>query len=58
VGHLGAWGGFLIAGQLYLATAPRSFIIFITIPCAVVPGLLVAIFGKRQRSRALEEMAQ
>ncbi len=52
VGHLGAWGGVLIAGQLYLATAPRSFIIFITIPCALVPGLLVAIFGKRQRSRA------
>ncbi len=58
VGHLGAWGGVLIAGQLYIATAPRSFIVFITIPCALVPGLLVAIFGKRQRRRALEELSQ
>ena len=58
VGHLGAWGGVLIAGQLYIATAPRSFIVFITIPCALVPGILVAIFGKRQRRRALEELSQ
>jgi putative MFS transporter len=57
VGHLGAWGGVLIAGQLYLATAPRSFILFITIPCAIVPGLLLAIFGKNQRNRALEELS-
>ncbi len=58
VGHLGAWGGVLIAGQLFLATAPRGWIIFITIPCALVPGLLIAIFGKRQRLRTLEEMAR
>ena len=58
VGHLGAWGGVLIAGQLYLATAPRSFIVFITIPCALVPGLLIAVFGKRQRRRALEELSE
>ena len=24
VGHLGAWGGVLIAGQLYIATAPAE----------------------------------
>ena len=58
VGHLGAWGGVLIAGQLYIATAPRSFIIFITIPCALVPGLILAIFGKNQRRRALEELSR
>ncbi len=58
VGHLGAWGGVLIAGQLYLATAPRNFIFFITIPCAIVPGLLLAIFGKNQRNRALEELSE
>jgi putative MFS transporter len=58
VGHLGAWGGVLIAGQLFVANAPRSFIVFITIPCALVPGLLVAIFGKNQRHRALEELAR
>jgi putative MFS transporter len=58
IGHLGAWGGVLIAGQLFLATAPRNFILFITIPCAIVPGILLAIFGKNQRRRALEELAR
>ncbi len=58
VGHLGAWGGVLIAGALYTATAPRSFILFIAIPCAIVPGLLLAIFGKNQRNRALEELSE
>ena len=55
VGHLGAWGGVLIAGQLFVVTAPRNLILFITIPCALVPGVLLAIFGKNQRRRALEE---
>jgi MFS family permease len=58
IGHLGAWGGVLIAGQLYLVTAPGKFILFITIPCAILPGLLLAIFGKNQRSRALEELSR
>jgi MFS family permease len=57
VGHLGAWGGVLIAGALFVATNPRNFVIFITIPCALVPGLLVAFFGKSQRRRTLEELA-
>ena len=55
VGHLGAWGGVLIAGALYSATNPQPFVLFITIPCALVPGILIAIFGKNQRQRALEE---
>ena len=58
IGHLGAWGGVLIAGQLFIATAPRNFILFITIPCALVPGVLLAIFGKNQRRRALEELSR
>jgi putative MFS transporter len=58
VGHLGAWGGVLIAGQLYVTTAPRNFILFITIPCAILPGILLAVLGKNQRSRALEELSQ
>ena len=57
VGHLGAWGGVLIAGALFVATKPRNFVVFITIPCALVPGLLVAAFGKRQHPRTLEEVA-
>ena len=58
IGHLGAWGGVLIAGALFSVTAPNSFFIFVTIPCALLPGVLIAIFGKNQRNRALEELAQ
>jgi putative MFS transporter len=58
IGHLGAWGGVLIAGQLFMVTAPRNFILFVTIPCALVPGVLLAIFGKNQRRRALEELSR
>ena len=58
IGHLGAWGGVLIAGALFSVTAPNSFFIFVTIPCAILPGILIAIFGKNQRNRALEELSQ
>ena len=57
VGHLGAWGGVLIAGALFSLTAPGGFFLFVTIPCALLPGVLIAIFGKNQRNRALEELA-
>jgi MFS family permease len=58
IGHLGAWGGVLIAGQLFTVAAPRGFFAFVTIPCALLPALLLGIFGRRQRSRALEELAR
>jgi putative MFS transporter len=58
VGHLGAWGGVLIAGQLYTVTNPRPFILFITLPCAILPGLLLAFLGRNQRQRTLEELAR
>ncbi len=57
VGHLGAWGGVLIAGGLFTVAAPGGFFLFVTIPCALLPGVLIAIFGKNQRNRALEELA-
>ena len=58
VGHLGAWGGVLIAGQLFVILDPRNWILFVTIPCALLPGVLLAIFGKSQSRRALEEMTR
>ena len=58
IGHLGAWGGVLIAGQLFTVTDPRPFFVFITIPCAILPALLIGIFGRNQRRRALEELAR
>jgi putative MFS transporter len=57
VGHLGAWGGVLIAGGLFNLASPGGFFLFITIPCALLPGALIAIFGKNQRNQALEELA-
>ena len=58
VGHLGAWGGVLIAGAVFSLASPSGFIWFVTIPCALLPGVLLGIFGKNQRDRTLEELAQ
>ena len=58
IGHLGAWGGVLIAGQLFTIGNPRPFFLFVTIPCALLPALMIGIFGKRQRARALEQLAR
>jgi putative MFS transporter len=58
IGHLGAWGGVLIAGQIFTVGAPRGFFLFVILPCAVLPAILLGIFGKRQRRRALEELAR
>jgi putative MFS transporter len=58
VGHLGAWGGVLLSGRVFAAAAPLGWILLVTIPGALVPALLVAIFGVRQRRRALEELAR
>jgi hypothetical protein len=40
------------------ATTPLGWVVFSTTPCALLPAPMVAAFGKRQRSRALEELAQ
>ncbi len=58
VGHLGAWGGVLIAGAIFSLASPGGFILFVTIPCALLPGILIAIFGKNQRNRTLEELSR
>ena len=57
-GHIGSWVGVLIAGALFSISAPLGFFVFVTIPCALVPGSLLAIFGKNQRSQALEELSR
>jgi MFS family permease len=58
VGHLGAWGGILLSGVVFTAAAPRGWILLITIPGALLPAFMVAIYGKRQRRRTLEELAR
>ena len=57
VGHLGAWGGVLIAGALFSLTAPRASSCSSRSRARSLPGVLIAIFGKNQRNRALEELA-
>jgi MFS family permease len=58
VGHVGAWGGVLLSGVVFAAAAPLGWILLITIPGALLPACMVAIFGKRQRRRTLEELAR
>jgi putative MFS transporter len=58
VGHLGAWGGVLIAGAIFSLTNPKPFFIFVTLPCALLPAILIAVFGQNQRNRTLEELAR
>jgi hypothetical protein len=38
--------------------APLNWIILITIPGALIPGLMIGIFGQRQRRRVQEELSQ
>ena len=58
MGHRGAWGGILLSGVVFTAAAPRGWILLITIPGALLPACMVAIFGKRQRRRTLEKLAR
>ena len=51
VGHLGAWGGVLLCGQVFTAAAPLGWILLVTIPGALLPGVMVGFFGIRQRRR-------
>src|SRR5271170_2195265 len=58
VGHVGASGGVLLSGVVFAAAAPLGWILLITIPGGLLPACMVAIFGKRQRRRTLEELAR
>ena len=58
VGHLGAWGGVLLCGHIFSVANPLNWILLITIPGALVPGILVGFFGIRQRRRTVEELSR
>jgi putative MFS transporter len=57
-GHMGAWAGVVLTGVVFAAASPLGWILLITIPGALVPGLMIRIFGQRQRNRVLEELAR
>jgi MFS family permease len=59
LGHLGAWVGVTSLGPLY-QWGPNhlGWILFIIIPGALVPGLLIKFLGIKQSDRVLEEVAK
>jgi MFS family permease len=58
VGHLGAWGGVLLCGVVFTAGSPLGWILLITLPGALLPGVMIGFFGVRQRRQTLEELSQ
>jgi MFS family permease len=59
LGHLGAWIGVTSLGPLYqLGPNHLGWIFFIVVPGALLPALLIKIFGINQSDRVLEEVAK
>jgi putative MFS transporter len=61
LGHLGAIFGPLIAGTLFAATASAGHVgwfLFVTIPGALIPGVLIAWGGIRQKRAILEHISR
>jgi MFS family permease len=56
--HLGAWGGITLTGPLY-NTGPNhlGWILFIVLPGALIPSLLVRFRGIKQRAAVLEQVS-
>ncbi|MBV9322828.1 MAG: MFS transporter [Chloroflexi bacterium] len=58
LGHLGAWGGITLTGVLFLMGPNHlGWILFMVIPGALVPSLLVLIWGINQRQAILEQVS-
>jgi MFS family permease len=58
VGHIGAWGGVIIAGMIFTAASPLGWILLITLPGALLPGGIIGAFGLRQRRAVLERLSR
>src|ERR1700686_1797096 len=58
LGHLGAWAGVTLLGPLY-QWGPNhlGWFLWIIVPGALVPAILVRGFGIRQRSMVLEQVS-
>ena len=59
LGHLGAWAGVTLLGPLY-QWGPNhlGWILFIIVPGALLPALLIKVFGINQSDRVMEEVAK
>ncbi len=59
LGHLGAWAGVTSLGPLYqMGPNHMGWLLFIAVPGALLPGLLIYLFGIKQSERVLEEVAK
>jgi putative MFS transporter len=59
LGHLGAWAGVTLLGPLYqYGPNHLGWIFFIVVPGALLPALLIKLFGINQSDRVLEEVAK
>lgn len=58
LGHLGAWGGITLSGILFLMGPNHlGWILFMVVPGALIPSLLVRMWGIRQRGAILEQVS-
>lgn len=58
LGHLGAWAGISLTGYMYDAGPNHlGWILFIILPGALIPSLLISLQGIRQRSAVLEQVS-
>jgi len=59
LGHLGAWAGVTLTGQLYPAGPDHlGWVLWIVVPGALLPGLLIRVFGIRQSHAVLEHVSK
>jgi len=58
LGHLGAWAGVTLLGPLYAAGPNHlGWILWIVVPGAIVPALLIRTMGIRQSRAVLEQVS-
>ena len=59
LGHLGAWAGVTLTGQLYPAGPDHlAWVLWIVIPGALLPALLIRFFGIKQAGAVLEHVSK
>lgn len=59
VGHIGAWLGAVLAGELYVVGPDHlGWVLMIILPGALLPALLIYAFGLNQRGAVLEQLSR
>jgi hypothetical protein len=60
IAHLGTFLGPLLISNLFVWTAANGYygwILWVSLPCALVPSLLIGRFGMNQRGAVLEQIS-